>query len=175
MLRIRLSRTGKKRQPSYRVVVAEKEAKRDGRIVERIGNYNPLTNPAEYQIDEQRALHWLSVGAQPSDAVRLLLEKQGTFGRLERLHAGEPMDALVAEFTGVEPVIEAQKVKEAAPAADEAAPGLVERAVSAVGGAVAAVAEPVAAVVDRAEDLVEAGVDRIEDAFDAVLDADEEE
>ena len=74
MLRIRLSRTGKKRQPSYRVVVAEKDAKRDGRIVERIGNYNPLPTPIEYQIDEQRALYWLSVGAQPSDAVRLLLE-----------------------------------------------------------------------------------------------------
>ena len=100
MLRIRLSRTGKKRQPSYRVVVAEKEAKRDGRVVERIGHYNPLTNPAEFKIDEDRALYWLSVGAQPSDAVRVLLNKQGTFDRLARLHAGESLDALVAEYKG---------------------------------------------------------------------------
>ncbi len=168
MLRIRLSRTGKKRQPSYRVVVAEKDAKRDGRIVERIGNYNPLPTPIEYQIDEQRALYWLSVGAQPSDAVRLLLEKQGTFGRLERLHAGESLDTLVSEFTGVERAIATPKV-------EEAAPSLVERAVSAASGAVAAVVEPVAAVVDKVQDLAAGGVDRIEDAIDAVLDTDEEE
>jgi len=116
MLRIRLSRTGKKRQPSYRVVVAEKEAKRDGRVVERIGHYNPLTNPAEFKIDEDRALYWLSVGAQPSDAVRVLLNKQGTFDRLARLHAGESLDALVAEYKGVEaPVAEAAAPAEAAP------------------------------------------------------------
>ncbi len=100
MLKIRLSRTGKKKQPSYRVVVANKDARRDGRVVERIGHYNPLVNPAEYRIQEDRALYWLSVGAQPTDAVRRLLEKQGTIARLQRFHAGEPMDSLVAEFTG---------------------------------------------------------------------------
>ncbi len=151
MLRIRLSRTGKKRQPSYRVVVAEKEAKRDGRVVERIGYYNPLTNPADYKIDEARALHWLSVGAQPSDAVRILLDKQGTLGRLSRYHAGESMDTLVSEFTGVAP-------------AEMEAPTFVERVTDTVGGAVAAVAEPIPAAVDK-----------IEEAIEAVLDADEEE
>lgn len=100
MLRIRLSRTGKKRQPSYRVVVADVESKRDGRIVERIGYYNPLVNPIEYRIEEARALHWLSVGAQPSDAVHRLLEKQGTYGRLARLRGGESLEALVAEYEG---------------------------------------------------------------------------
>ena len=100
MLRIRLSRTGKIRQPSYRVVVAEKESKRDGRIVELIGHYNPLPNPSVYQIKEDRALYWLSVGAQPTDAVRILLEKQGTLERLARLRAGESLDTLVAEYGG---------------------------------------------------------------------------
>ena len=157
MLRIRLSRTGKKRQPSYRVVVAEKESKRDGRVVERIGHYNPLTNPAEFKIDEDRALYWLSVGAQPSDAVRVLLNKQGTFDRLTRLHAGESREALVAEFTGVEaPVAEAPAV--------EAAPTLVDRVTSAAGAVVEAVAAPVAAVVDR-----------VQGAVAAVLGTDEEE
>ncbi|MDX1414192.1 MAG: 30S ribosomal protein S16 [Candidatus Promineifilaceae bacterium] len=111
MLRIRLSRTGKKKQPSYRVVVANIESKRDGRVVERIGHVNPLVDPSEYKIEEDRALYWLSVGAQPSDAVRRLLEKQGTFDRLTRLHQGEPLDALVAEYTGVPietPEIEAE-------------------------------------------------------------------
>lgn len=115
MLRIRLSRMGKKRQPSYRVVVADVEAKRDGRIVERIGHYNPLVDPIEYGIKEERALYWLSVGAQPSDAVRRLLEKQGTYDRLKRLHGGETLEALVAEYQGkplpaAEPVLAAAAV-----------------------------------------------------------------
>jgi small subunit ribosomal protein S16 len=96
MVRIRLSRTGKKRQASYRVVVADSKSPRDGRVVERIGFYNPMPDPAEYRIDEERALHWLSVGAQPSDAVRRLLEKQGTYDRLTRLRAGESFENLVA-------------------------------------------------------------------------------
>jgi len=100
MVKIRLSRTGSKKQASYRVVVTDAKFKRDGRIVERIGHYNPRTEPLEYKIDEGRALYWLSVGAQPSDAVERLLVKQGTMDRLARLHAGEAYEALVAEFTG---------------------------------------------------------------------------
>ena len=110
MLRIRLSRFGKKRQPFYRVVVADAKSKRDGRIVERIGHMNPRTDPLEFTIQEDRALHWLSVGAQPSDAVRRLLESQGTYDRLARFRAGEAMDALVAEYTGVP--LEAEAVAE---------------------------------------------------------------
>ncbi|PID85411.1 MAG: 30S ribosomal protein S16 [Chloroflexi bacterium] len=102
MLRIRLTRTGKKGQPSYRIVVTEITAKRDGRIVERIGHYNPLTEPSEYLIQEERALYWLSKGAQPTDAVERLLVKQGTRDRLKRLHAGESLEALVAEYEGVD-------------------------------------------------------------------------
>jgi small subunit ribosomal protein S16 len=162
MLRIRLSRTGKKRQPSYRVVVAEKEAKRDGRVIERIGYYNPLPNPAQFDIDEARALHWLSVGAQPSDAVRVLLKQQGTLDRLTRLHAGESLDALVAEFRG-------------APEATAEAPTVVERARETVGGVVGAVTAPVAAVVEQVGDVAEAAVERIQDAVQAVLGSDEEE
>jgi len=114
MVRIRLSRTGAKKQPSYRVVVADVESKRDGRVIERIGYYNPRTEPIEYRIDEGRALYWLSVGAQPTDAVRRLLVKQGTFDRLARLRKGEASDKLVAEFTGisVETVSEPSDVEE---------------------------------------------------------------
>ena len=131
MLKIRLSRRGKKRQPSYRVVVADVNSKRDGRIVERIGHYNPLTDPAEFAIQEDRALHWLSVGAQPTDAVRRLLDKQGTFDRLSRLHAGESVAVLAAEVTGevvaapeaVEEVVEVEETveEEDEPVAEEAA------------------------------------------------------
>jgi len=100
MVRIRLSRTGAKKQPSYRIVVADSEAKRDGRYIERIGHYNPRTEPLEYLLDEERALYWLSVGAKPSDAVQRLLDKQGTSDRLIRLHKGESMDVLIAEYSG---------------------------------------------------------------------------
>lgn len=99
MLRIRLTRVGKKKQPSYRVVVADIEAKRDGRIVERIGHYNPLTE-AGVEIDEGRALYWLSVGAQPTDVVMRLLKRRGTLARLGRLRDGETLDDLVAEYEG---------------------------------------------------------------------------
>ena len=104
MLRIRLSRTGSKKQASYRVVVADVEFKRDGRVVERIGYYNPRTEPLEYRIKEDRALYWLSVGAQPSDSVRRLLTKQGTMDRLARLRQGESLESLTAEYfdTGIE-------------------------------------------------------------------------
>jgi small subunit ribosomal protein S16 len=124
MLRIRLSRTGSKKQASYRIVVAESDAKRDGRIVERIGYYNPRTEPLEYRIDEDRALYWLSVGAQPSVPVRRLLEKQGTLGRLGRLHRGEPREQLVAEHSGA-PMLEMAPAEPAAPVAAMAAAGPV--------------------------------------------------
>ena len=120
MLRIRLSRTGKKKQASYRVVVANIEAKRDGRVVERIGYYNPRSEPLEYLIEEDRALYWLSVGAQPSDAVRRLLEKQGTIDRLERLRQGEEFETLVAEFDGT-PLSTDEEIVEAAAVAEMAA------------------------------------------------------
>lgn len=100
MLRMRLSRQGKKKQPTYRVIIAEVGSKRDGRYVEQIGHYDPRTNPPSFDIKEDRALYWVSVGVQPSDAVRRLLEKQGTYERLSRLRAGESLDALVAEFKG---------------------------------------------------------------------------
>jgi small subunit ribosomal protein S16 len=126
MIKIRLSRTGKKRQPSYRVVVADIRAKRDGRVVERIGHFNPLAEPETFAIREDRALHWLSVGAQPSDAVRRLLEKQGTFERLQRFHAGESMEVLLAEYNG-EP-LEAAAEESAAVEAEVAAEAETEEA-----------------------------------------------
>ena len=120
MLKIRLSRTGAKRQASYRVVVADVEAPRDGRFVERIGYYNPRTEPLSFEIKEDRALYWLSVGAQPTDAVRRLLVKQGTMERLSRLHKGEMAEALAAEFYGTEaPAMAAAPVAAVAAVAEE--------------------------------------------------------
>ena len=97
MVRIRLRRQGLKRQPSYRVVVTDQRKARNGKYLENIGHYNPRTRPATEIIQEERALYWLSVGAQPSDAVRRLLEHTGTWERFQRLSAGESMEDLVRE------------------------------------------------------------------------------
>jgi len=88
---------GAKKQPSYRVVVADQRAPRDGRFVEIMGHYNPRTEPITFQIDEERALYWLSQGAQPSESVERLLRKEGTLDRFARLRAGEPLETLLAE------------------------------------------------------------------------------
>ena len=77
MLRIRLRRTGKKKQPSYRVVVADQRAPRDGAFVEVIGHYNPLTKPKTLVLKEDRVRYWLEHGAQPSETVHRLLFKEG--------------------------------------------------------------------------------------------------
>ena len=97
MLRIRLRRVGAKKQPSYRIVVAEKTAPRDGKFLEVVGFYNPRTEPETVNIKEERVLHWLSVGAQPSDAVARIFRTHGTAARFERLRAGESLAVLVAE------------------------------------------------------------------------------
>jgi len=97
MVRIRLRRVGAKKQPSYRIVVADLRSPRNGRFIENIGHYNPRTEPTTMWVKEARALYWLSVGAQPSGTVHRILKILGTLGRLERLQAGEPMEVLLAE------------------------------------------------------------------------------
>ena len=75
--RIRLRRMGSKGRPFYRVVVADQRSPRDGRFIENIGKYHPLSDPSLIEIDEERALYWLRVGAQPSSQVRNLMSKLG--------------------------------------------------------------------------------------------------
>ena len=84
MLRIRLRRVGKKGKPSYRIVVADSTAPRDGAYLEWIGNYDPMANPPAITLKEDRAAQWLSKGAQPSDAVARILDKSGLFQRTEQ-------------------------------------------------------------------------------------------
>lgn len=102
MVRIRLRRTGKKGQPSYRVIVADKEAPRDGKFIENIGFYNPQTDPPTMQIDTDRAKYWLSLGAQPSDAVARLLHKAGVEVKVKARAAAEPAIGDVAASAPVD-------------------------------------------------------------------------
>ncbi|MBE6930554.1 MAG: 30S ribosomal protein S16 [Clostridia bacterium] len=77
MVKIRLRRVGAKKAPFYRVVVADSRYPRDGRFIEEIGTYNPLTEPSTIAIDGERAQNWIKNGAQPTDTVKVLLKKAG--------------------------------------------------------------------------------------------------
>lgn len=94
MVKIRLRRTGAKKQPSYRLVVADSRAPRDGAFIAVLGHYNPLTDPETIVIDEEKALGWLKQGAQPTDTAARLLAKAGIIeepaDRKEKMKAGTP-------------------------------------------------------------------------------------
>jgi small subunit ribosomal protein S16 len=150
MVKIRLRRTGAKKKPTYRVVVADSRTPRDGRFIEIIGHYNPRTEPVTFNIYEDRVLHWLSAGAQPTDPVRRLLDNIGTLDRFARLKAGEDLDKLLVEAQASreknqqmvatspvekespaqseieEAVVVTEEAAEAPPAADETAEESVE-------------------------------------------------
>ncbi len=111
MVRIRLRRTGAHKSPSYRVVIADQRAPRDGRFIEIVGHYNPRTEPKTFVVQEDRILHWLSVGAQPTDVVRKLLDNQGTLERFGRLKQGEDLEKILAEANGTAAEEEAKAEK----------------------------------------------------------------
>ena len=97
MVRIRLRRTGQRHQPSYRIIVADKESPRDGRFLEIIGNYIPTTEPFTFEVKEDRVYEWMKKGALPSDSVMKLFKITGVLDRYERFKNGEPLETLLAE------------------------------------------------------------------------------
>ncbi len=84
MVKIRLRRIGAKKKPIYRVVVADSLSPRDGKFIEVIGHYNPLTEPASFDINEEKALKWLGVGAQPTGTVNNMLRKLGIIDKFKQ-------------------------------------------------------------------------------------------
>ena len=76
-VKLRLKRMGTKKRPFYRIVAADSRSPRDGRFIETVGTYNPLKNPTEIKVDEEKALTWLNNGAQPTDTVRSILTESG--------------------------------------------------------------------------------------------------
>ncbi|HEV8564478.1 MAG TPA: 30S ribosomal protein S16 [Actinomycetota bacterium] len=117
--RIRLRRLGAKKRPYFRVVVADQRSPRDGRFIENIGKYHPLEDPSLIEIDEERALHWLRTGAQPSNQVRNLMSKIGIWDKFvaERPNAAIPVNPGRAE----KPAKEKVSKKAASKAASKAA------------------------------------------------------
>lgn len=88
-VKMRLRRIGKKKQPIYQVVVADARYPRDGRFIEKIGHYNPLTDPATINLVQEKALYWLKNGAQPTETVQSLLKKSGIWEEFQKGHKTE--------------------------------------------------------------------------------------
>jgi len=103
-VRIRLQRHGRKKRPFYRLVAADARSQRDGNFIERLGYYNPLTEPAEIVINEEKALKWLRSGAQPSDTAKNLLSKVGIWARFVDEKQGRSTPSPATEPASVETV-----------------------------------------------------------------------
>ena len=116
-VRIRLQRHGRKKRPFYRLVAADARAQRDGVFLERLGHYDPLKDPADILIDEEKALKWLRRGAQPSDTAKRLLSKTGILMKFEYERLGKPMpedevaEAVVEETDATEHTEEGQETE----------------------------------------------------------------
>ena len=114
--RIRLQRHGKKRRPFYRLVAVDSRSQRDGRFIERIGYYDPMTDPADIVIDTEKALKWLRTGAQPSDTARNLMSKTGVWEQFINEKQGQSSSTPEAES---EPVSEDDSDTAESASADE--------------------------------------------------------
>jgi small subunit ribosomal protein S16 len=165
--RIRLRRMGANKRPFYRVVVADQRSPRDGRFIENIGKYHPLEDPSLIEIDEERALHWLRVGAQPSSQVRNLMVKTGIW---DKFVAERPSAAKLVPQKGEKPAKPKLSKKAAAKAAEaataaEAPQEAAEVEVVAVEAAEVEAAEPTPSEPTSVDEVVE--VEVVEDAAPA--------
>jgi len=160
-VKIRLMRMGKKKQPTYRVVVADSRSSRDGRIIESIGRYDPRQEPSVIEVDNERAAHWLGVGAQPTDRARKLLEISGAWARFKIARGevytvpahSEPKvaDEPAAETAAADaPPADGPEVAAAVPAADVVAEPAADEVPS---------TETIAEAAPAAEDTAEASTD----------------
>ena len=125
-VKIRLKRVGKIRTPHYRIVVADARTKRDGRVIEEIGTYNPKTEPSTIKLQSERAQYWLGVGAQPTEAVAAILRLTGDIGGEATVREPEPRPDKAALFDAAlkemhaEPKAAKKTAKKAAKKADDA-------------------------------------------------------
>ena len=115
-VKIRLSRFGAKKQPTYRIVVAEERSKRDGRLVEKIGHFDPRTDPPTIVLNEERARYWLGVGARPTDALGIILRRVGISDKYVKVHAARKSNAEKAAAEAAKSAAPAVKAVPAAPA-----------------------------------------------------------
>lgn len=156
-VRIRLLRMGKIRNPQYRIVVADARTKRDGRAIEFLGIYHPKEEPSRIEVNSERVLHWLTVGAQPSEPVRAILSKTGDWQKFKGLPAPPPL-LVAAERTDRRAIYEAE-AQAAVGVAEAAAPTTKPKKAAKASTAkapVAAAAAPVAVATPEAAPVVAA-------------------
>lgn len=137
-VRLRLTRMGRKKRPFYRIVAADSRAPRDGKFLEKIGTYNPLTKPATVEINREAALKWLQNGALPSDTVRSLFSKHGIMFELDMIKRGLTPEQIELEYKKQEAVkaeqlkkleaLEAQKRRESEKKGESSAKAKAEKA-----------------------------------------------
>jgi small subunit ribosomal protein S16 len=184
-VKIRLARRGRKKLAIYDIVIADARAPRDGRFIEKIGQYNPNSNPASIDIKDERALHWLMVGAQPTDTAKRILSYKGVLLK-KHLQVGvqkgaitqDVADARFQEWLGSKEAKVQGKVdklasdKEAAKKAALAAEAKKRaEAEAAIAAANAPVVEEVAEVVESAEEVAEEAVAEVQEAAEVVAEA----
>jgi small subunit ribosomal protein S16 len=119
-VKIRLKRMGKIRTPFYRIVIADSRTKRDGRVIEEIGTYNPKTEPSTINVDSERAQYWLGVGAQPTEAVAAILKLTGDIGGNATLKQPEPKADKAEAFNAALKELHAEPKKSATTKAKKA-------------------------------------------------------
>ena len=124
-VKLRLRRVGKKKQPMYRVVVADSRAPRDGRFIENVGTYNPLTNPYQVEFKEDRIFHWLGNGAQPTRTVKNLFQKKGLWLKWDLMRHGADENKISEELAKWE-VMQAERVERLAANAEKKAKAKAE-------------------------------------------------
>jgi small subunit ribosomal protein S16 len=173
--RIRLRRMGSNKRPFFRVVVADQRSPRDGRFIENIGRYHPLDDPSVIEIDQDRALHWLRVGAQPSDQVRNLMQKIGIWDEFVKERPSAALEP--AKERPAKPKLSKKAKQKAEAAASEPGPAPVEEALVAeaepeiveadAAEAVEAVAEAPADEEAAADEAIEASTDEAAATEDA--------
>ena len=167
-VKLRLTRRGKKKQPFYRIVAIDSRAKRDGKYIDKLGHYNPLTNPADVLIDEEKVLYWLKNGAIPTDTVKNLLSKNGLWMKWSLMKQGadekkieeemKKWEVLQLERQKRQEALEAQKKKEQekAKAAEKEAEKEQEAEAEAAEPEAAAEAAPVEAAEEKPAEEAEA-------------------
>ncbi len=169
MVKIRLQRRGRKKQPFYHIVIADARAPRDGRFIEKIGYYNPMTVPATIELDRDKAFDWLNKGAQPTDTARAILRFKGVLYR-KHLARGVKKEALTEEAAAelYNDFINAKDERIAKRFEEEAQKKIARLA------EISGVAPPPPVVEEVVEEVVEAPAEVAEEATEAVENAAEE-
>jgi len=165
-VKIKLKRIGKVHAPQYRIVIADSRTARNGRAIEEIGIYQPMSDPSVIRVDSDRVQYWLGVGAQPTEAVAAILKVTGDWQKFKGLPGAEG-SLRVAEAKPSKVLAYEAAVQEAQ--SEPAKPAPIKKVERAAEKVAETVVEAVEDVVEKVEEVVEAVVDKVEDVVDDII------